>query len=216
MKGKYWFVLWVLLLLLQVLTSWIMRDRFPEVTLNTAALDADLLQLAEQTNATWQDWDVFPLPGQAGLNPRSREQDLIERESLLLQLKDIEEELYRPDIEMQVADDLELWLKGDRQSQSEYSITQYIRILIDWLQLVVQESEKFSLEKVSLYPDPSGRLPLLAFEFSGNPIAIGRTLLSLPSDRMLWKLGEMDMIQEEGGQAWWIRGSLSFATGPIH
>ncbi|MEX0326545.1 MAG: hypothetical protein AB3N33_10720 [Puniceicoccaceae bacterium] len=215
MKGKYWVFIWLFLLLLEVLTYWIMRDRLQEVDASSRPLDEALIQLAEETNKAWLDWDVKNSPVPAGLVQWSDEHDLIERESLLLQLKDVQSGLIRPGIRMQIAEDLERWLEGGQSIQSQYSISQYIGNLIDWLQLLGQGTGRFSVESLSLHPDTEGTLPSLAFEFSGNPIDVGRTLLTLESGRIPWRLKEIDLIREEGGGSWWIRGSLSFANDPF-
>lgn len=214
MKGKYWIALWVFLLLLQVLTYWIARERIPVRAAAYPPPDPDLLDLARVTQQQWPQLDETIRPAFLDSESLSRDEHLLQREALLLRLRDMQSGLSQSGAEVNLAGELENWIQGGLDQGTQYSVSQYITNLVDWLERLQENPGACAVHRLSLHPDTRGTLPSVAFEFSGNPMEVGRQLLSLRSDRIPWRIREMDILREDS-RGWWIRGSLSFDNDPF-
>jgi len=207
--NSIWTILWVILLLCQVITVWLSRQILGELELPPADLDRQLLDLANDTNEIWLDRAACENdPGKTVTV--SRNESLMKRESLILELRELEETSLSEGVEMEIIEDLQAYLKTLDGSESVITINAYITGLIGWLQPHSGSDAACRLERASLYPSGIIDFPVLAFEMSGVPEAMGKRLLAGTDMGSRWNLDELDLVMNEHGSGYWLRGSCTF------
>ena len=205
-----WAILWVILLLCQVVTVWISRQMLGDLELPPADLDRQLLDLANDTNEFLLDRAACENdPGNTVTV--SRNESLMRRESLILELRELQNAILSEGVEMEIIEDIQAYLKTLDGSESVTTINAYIAGLIGWLQPHSSGEAACRLERVSLYPARLTDFPVLAFEMSGVPQTMGERLLAGTDMGSRWNLDELDLVMNENGSAYWLRGSCTFS-----
>ena len=205
---KTWVLLWTLLLLLQWVTVWV-ANRGHAVP-PAPAVDRDLLELLIQTNKGWVELMPEQVAAAHAQSPLTSE-DLVRQQELLLKLRDTESSLRRSGTETRIADDLERWLAGAGSGGAPARTGEFLARLLDWLRPFHDGSMPCRLERTGLHPEARSEFPSLAFELSGQPSLLGRSLACLNRDTGGLRLGEIDLFRPEQGESWWLRGSCLFA-----
>jgi hypothetical protein len=209
--NRIWIYLWIVLLICQVVTVWISRQIVSELDLPSAYLTPEVIDLANRTNQLWptEEMDGSELISDANT---SRNESLLARESLILQLQRLQSELISQGVELEVVQELQAYLGTLDGSESIPILNAYIQGIIDWIQPNVGISSDCLLERVNLHPDAHSDLPALAFEMSGVPVSMGEQLLGSVSGSGLWRLNELDLLLPEQQGRCWMRGSYVFSS----
>lgn len=209
---RFWLIFWILLLVLQVLAIWMMRDgRGDRDPLRGMDLTA-MIDLGEQTLEAWQRVLENGSPGDRG-NPQTGV-GLTDREERMLSLRDLEAGLVSRGLDITVAGDLGAWLSAP-QSGSRRSLTldeeyAYIVSLHDLLDFLSADPEAIALRRAALHPGPGSAFPSLAFEGQGRASEMGSLLLASMERFPGWRLGEVDLSTAGPESQWWLRGSLLY------
>ncbi len=209
--NRIWLYLWIVLLICQMVTVWISRKIVTEVGLPTAHLNSEVIDLANRTNQLWpkeeMDGDALILEMNTSRNDR-----LLARESLILQLQKLESELAAKGLELEVSAELQAYLGTLNGTDSISILNAYIQGIIDWIRPYMEITPDCLLERVNLHPDAHSDLPVLAFEMSGVPVSMGEQLLDSVSCSGLWRLNELDLLMLEQQSRCWMRGSYVFSS----
>jgi hypothetical protein len=212
--SRIWMILWIILLLSQAVTLWLSRAGPSRAVVPDDAMAAELVSLASTTLEAWRE--LMPNPQQPGpadyLTPQ---QEILQREALMLELRDTEKVLFDREVEINLTDDLQQWISVSAGNGSLNDrgllLRQYIGNLNKWLSRFTDEAGPCTLNRLNLHPAGQSDFPAIAFEMSGSPPLMGRGLLALEQIGSAWKLQEMDLLRPGEALEWWLRGSFVFS-----
>lgn len=196
------------MLVLHWFSNWLVH-RKESITSPVSGLSQGLVELAYATNQMWQSEFDHSLD-QLDLPDASANGDLFEREAILSSLRRLQDTMVNQGIETEIMEDLQGFLAGINGSENIRFLNQYLSALVEWMKPFIEEDSRISLERLALHPDRAGGLPVLAFELSGNPAEIARSVNSAD-----WNVMELDFVGGEGID-WWIRGSCEWPRQDIH
>jgi hypothetical protein len=216
---RFWLIFWILLLFLQVLAIWMMRDaRDDRDPLHGMDLSA-MIDLGEQTLEAWQRvLETGSSPGDRGDSQTGI--GLPDREERMLSLRDLEAGLVSRGLDITVAGDLGAWLSapktGSSSSLTLYAEHAYITSLHEMLAFLSAAPEAIDLRRAALHPGPGSAYPSLAFEGKGRAAEMGSLLLGSMERFPDWRIGEIDLSTTGPEAEWWMRGSLLYGewVGP--
>jgi hypothetical protein len=197
-----------LLFLSQGAAFWIVRQTGAGQPL-PQSVDPSLIQLAHDINSEWASM-LQQMPRSPVELPENRGQSLLERESLLLQLTDMEAALQTASAELGLGAELQGWVQARGEGVDPDSLSRFILALTGWLRAFGEPPPGLNLKRLALHPDTGGRFPSLSFELRGEPIAMGEGLLRVEGFADCWSLDELDLVRDPGLPGWWMRGSLTF------
>ena len=209
--NHFWLIIWLILLFSQMVAAWISQQFMGEVEFPPADLDPFLLQLAHETNRAW------PATGVSGMErkdaaPVSRNESLTTRESLILELALLEDKMIAHGVELEIVEDLQAFIGTLDGSESVITINAYIAGIIDWIRPHFDNSRECHLERLSLFPATALEFPVLAFEMSGAPEAMGERLLACAHENSTWNLEELDLLLDGPEEGCWLRGSYTYSN----
>ena len=207
---RLWTYLWIILILAQIVTVWISRKALDGIGRDTMPADQSLVPLALATNKLWPAVPEGDSPGAIADSPADL---LLLRESLILRLRDVETNLTRKGVEMEIVDDLQGFLASLQGAEQAAVINNYLSGLLEWLGQFAKENMGCRIDRLAMHPGIAADLPSIAFELSGDPLAMGRRLSESNTSGSLWSLDEMDIFLPRGEQGGWMRGSCGF-MGP--
>lgn len=209
--NKFWPLLWMVLLLCQVVTIWMSRQIHGEVVLPQEQVDPGLLMLAREINNIWMAEGILDdFPGRQ--HPASRNDNLLTRESLILELTRMEQELTSMGVGLEIVEDLQAYLRNLDGSEDVTTIVAYLSAVVEWVESCLVPAPLCTLERVGLYPGTRTGFPVLAFEMSGAPHAMGERLLAHADVNSNWGLQELDLLIGDTEINCWIRGSYAFQS----
>lgn len=135
----------------------------------------------------------------------------LQRESLLLRLRDLESGLRDRGTDSRICLDLESWMAGNlrQESSTDDHINGYLNDIHDWM-LHLDKAEATTVDRLRIDPNSGPGLPVISFEAQGHPVELGRLLLSVPGRAGQWRLEEFDLIQTDSHHLWWMRGSFLY------
>jgi hypothetical protein len=198
---------WALMLSFVALTIWVGGHWRPGGQFTPDQAGGELLDLIRLTNRQWENLlDPAPCPD----DPATHEERLLKRESIILQLRDMETALAGSGSQIAVVDDLQKWLEGRIDDVAGCPVQEYLRNLLNWISPYAAQEPPCVLQRLSLHPDSKSRFPSLAFELAGEPADMGRSVMTFENSLPAWRLNEMDLYRPEDKGSWWMRGSMSF------
>ena len=103
--NRIWLCLWIVLLICQVVTVWISRQIVSEVDLPSEYLNSEIIDLSKRTNQLWPTEEKNG-SGLISNADTSRNESLLARESLILLLQRLEEELVLQGAELELVEEL--------------------------------------------------------------------------------------------------------------
>ena len=214
--NKYWNYLWMILLLLQVITFWLSQRWARTNAPAPYGINSELMDLARLTNQQWLRMGLLEETTGELSGDGSNDADLLERESLILQLKEAEDSLSLKGSQIELVDDLKKWGAAKDLRVGRSQIGEYLINLLKWVSPFLEDSPPCILQRLVLYPDTRSQSPSLAFELAGEPSSMGRSLLSFERNIPVWQLNELDIFRPGENENWWMRGSLSFLKKSVH
>jgi hypothetical protein len=208
-----WMILFIVLLLCQLIAfmaGGIPQRRVPPVA---AAADPDLLELAMQLRDAWIE-TIDPAMELADAGSRKDVGTVLEREQLMLQLRDVQEVLSSLETEVRIAGELDAWLtssSGDLQETGGRStVLPYMAGLLGWLRPFLEPDGGVVMERSFLVPESNSAYPSLSFELKGDPHQLGSCLLEYEERFGGWRLSELELNRDGDSSSWWLRGSYAF------
>ena len=124
-----WFVIWVVILIVQLLTFIMGRQWVSEIEPPNAAAELNLLELARQTNRAWENF----FPQKIDTRVTSEEEELLQRESCLIALQSTEREFLQRGSDIRVAQDIKSWLAISPDGSTEVPLSHYIDSILSWM-----------------------------------------------------------------------------------
>ena len=191
------------------MTVWLTHRFTGELELPPRDVDLQLLDLAKRTNEQWATDGIPDQDGQQVIMV-SRNEDLMTRESLILELTELESDIIKTGVEMEIVEDLQAYLRTLNGSENVATLNAYISGIIDWMKPFFETRVDCRLERANLYPASVSNLPVLAFEISGRPQAMGESLLRY-ANYSQWQLDDLDLLMTGHQTSCWLRGSYSFS-----
>ncbi|MFO7725205.1 MAG: hypothetical protein R6V45_06605 [Oceanipulchritudo sp.] len=215
-----WLLLWLVLLLCQILTAWILQDA-TEPPLPMVAMDrGELEELAGKTLREWDRKALMPPRTVARGGRIPGRSELLEREECLLRLRDLEERLRKTGTEVTVAEDFVTWQEGlggkmELPGDGHRGLA-YLFSIAQWLESLSEGPGGIRLERALLHPGTHSAYPSLSFELSGHVESLGSGLLSHLEASSDWILKELDLNRSARRDEWWLRGSSEYGgeAGP--
>ena len=209
MTRNIWLYLWVALFALQALSLWVHQKWIHQQDLPMVQVEPGLLQLAERTNQLMQ-LQIQQKPAQAYAVGDRRSDKLVRRESLILELHQLQQDLLKVGVDIHIVEDLEAFLETMDGSESIFRMNAYIEGILDWIRPHATGASIAVLDRLNLFPDKDTRLPVLAFELAGSPGHMAESLLWSTSENSHWDLVEFDLLIPADERICWLRGSCAF------
>ncbi len=197
-----WVFLWLILMVLQLITYWL-GSRWATGDQEVAP---GLLALAQETNRVWEDY----LPQQAIPENTSADEGIFERESLLMELRRMEESLKGSGADVDLTADLEKWFSISEHSLNQIEYIHYLRGVRWWMKSVFSGDQGCRIGRICLYPDGVSQFPCLVVELTGSPSSMGRCLKRANGSTRGWRLVELDLNKTATGESWWMLGSCRY------
>lgn len=135
---------------------------------------------------------------------------MLEREEQRLHLAEIENGFRKGGSRVTVAGDLEAWLDASVGEPRRGTEGFYLDGLTGWLELFHGSDRAPLLLHSTLLPEARSPWPSLSFETKGSVLELGTCFIRFLEGHPRWKLGELELVAESGGDGWWIRGSWIF------
>jgi len=192
-----------------LLGGFIQGNRHPAAT---GPGNQDLLQLAGSTHARFEHLlqEMEPEVGPHQSVPA--EEQLMQCQAAMLEMKELETELRETGVEILLADDLGKWLVNPGLSLESGGVVPFLRQILNWIRDFTAPQSGGHLERLMILPDPGGGFPALSIELSGSASWMGARLLALEGGRQGWKLAEVDLRAVRESGPWWLRGTMSYST----
>lgn len=208
MIRNVWVYLWICLFVVQVASVIVHRKWMRHQEVPVPRVEPALLELAERTNQMMQAHmtENPVIQSDAG----SRSDTLIQRESLILELHRMQQNLQDNGVETHIVEDLEAFLGTSQGNENIFRMNAFIEGIVDWLQPHASALKDCHLERLSLFPDYGAGLPVLAFELAGSPASMAQSLLWSAGESSRWDLIEIDLLIPDNEQGCWLRGSFAF------
>lgn len=212
---RLWLFIWLLLFIGQALGLWLVRTLLERTGGYSEHPDPEMIELARSTIAAWpvhnQELQIAMAPEVVLPHDINPAQALLQREALLLRLREQESILAASGVDVSLTADLEAWLAGRPELDTGAVVAGYLGEVLAWLEDVCDPNASTRLQRLAIHPDRWSEFPSLAFEWSGDPAVMGAGLHAMGLSHGHWQLREMDLYRSGRGQAWWMRGSYSFA-----
>ncbi|MEX0322540.1 MAG: hypothetical protein AB3N63_10305 [Puniceicoccaceae bacterium] len=197
-----WFVLWLILLLLQLITYWLGKQLSNPVT----EVDRELLELAQATNEEWQ----LLLPAESSTGTPPDEGMMFARESLLMEMRKLESELQDKEAKVDVSEILAKWYSVREDNLNRAEFLGYLDGVCLWLGRLSQLDEDCRIERIYLLPDGLSQYPVLTLEMTGPPSLMGRRLSEAVEEVPGLRVVELDLNKTVTGESWWMLGSCRY------
>ena len=208
---SYWLIIWVLLVLLQFLTLLLNPSfRHPTVTRQTM-VDTEVLKTLKESGDRWESLGALNVAVPPIRQIAGTEDFLLQRQSLLLQIRFTEQRLTDLGAEVQIAASLQSWLERMIPESDHDPGFKYLQEVQGWLSHFEAENLSCNLKRVQLLPLPDSLFPQLAFELAGQPYSMGLMLRAIEDHSQTWILQEVDLGKFDTQDTWWILGSFRFA-----
>lgn len=212
--NPFWMIVCLSLVLTQLVTLWWGRINLdPDAPPVPLAASADLRALLSDMESLYAE--AGRLYTRAGVTAAEQTgaPAVLQREDLLLRLRDLERELALEGAEIRVSLDLESWLASGSLSEpgteDEASLSAYLQGLMNWMTMA-GEGRFPGLSRASLIPGSGSAYPALSFEAGEQAVKLGRILRDFPANAEGWELMEFDLARTADPGAWWMRGSFLY------
>lgn len=135
---------------------------------------------------------------------------LLKRETSLLQLVDVEEQLRVCGMETHLATEARSWIESSKRISSEPSEESSLILaqLVRWCEACLGEG--FTSGRLHLFPGRDGAFPDLQFEFGGDMERSARFLERMAHELPGMQLEELELREEASTRSWWILGSYQW------
>jgi hypothetical protein len=196
-----------MLIVPQIFAVWISHEK--GISRLQPAADLDLTGLSREINRQWgrsaEQTGVWK-----GEVSGSANDELLKRESLMMQLRTIESALVERGIEMEIVEDLEAYFATLSGDENLMAVNRYIQSLLEWVDPHAGSDSECSLDRLAVLPGVGSVLPGIAFELSGNPGEMARRIRQSNRDGLGWELRDMDLVSLKKSGNWWMRGICSY------
>ncbi len=204
-----WIYFWLGLATTQAAAFWVYHKEHASQQLTAEAIGPGMLELSNETNRLIQLASTA-IPETVEPGKTSRSDRLVRRESLILELHQLQNDLQGKGVETCIVEDLEAFLGSVEGSGSIAQINAFISGILDWIRPHARSLPFSALERLSLFPGNGGNLPVLAFELTGSPENMAQSLLWSAGESSRWDLLEMDLLIAVNSDSGWLRGSFAF------
>lgn len=205
--NRKWSIVWGMLIVPQIFAVWISHEK--GISRLQPAADLDLTGLSREINRQWgrsaEQTGVWK-----GEVSGSANDELLKRESLMMQLRTIESALVERGIEMEIVEDLEAYFATLSGDENLMAVNRYIQSLLEWVDPHAGSDSECSLDRLAVLPGVGSVLPGIAFELSGNPGEMARRIRQSNRDGLGWELRDMDLVSLKKSGNWWMRGICSY------
>lgn len=201
--------LWISLILLaaQALTFPFRREDGP-VAFGETGLGAEPEEALHL--ATLRAWEAFWPDAGAPQSPVLPE-GLVERETRLLRLVDLEAALRVRGFEVDVAQTARNWMQTARLGGAGDAarMEAYLHLLVAWVEAFAEDAGETG-GRVQLLPGKGSLYPDVQFEMAADPLLAGRFLSDLSERMPWWQLERLALHEPSGAGPWWTIGRISF------
>lgn len=197
-----WLFVWLILLVLQFITYLLDKQWARKV----AEVDLELLELARTTNAEWQN--LLPI-GEA-YTPPAEGEILFARESLFMQLRELETYYRSIGAEMEVTDILKKWYSINESQFDGLDFHEYLKVIEHLMNALRHGQEDCLVERIQLFPDIKSDYPSIVIEMEGMPSVMGRSFMNAVVDARSLGVVGIDLNKSADEGAWWMLGSCRY------
>lgn len=208
--SRFWFMLWLILVVLQLLFLLRKTPADPE-----PLIPETLLELARETNEAWPRLPSPEDPVRAKGASTSGD-PLLERESWLLRLRELERAVSDRVPEIHLHADLKQWFAMSRDPAPEAGGTAAVADYLRSLHALVAASEASpatDLQRILLEPPTRSAYPQLSIEMKGNGPGLLEQLEAMRQAAPGWRVDRLELIAEANQAAWWMQGRWVFGEG---
>lgn len=205
--NRKWLLVWGILIVPQIFAVWMMHEAGDSHVPNL--MDVGLIDLSREINHEWGRHDEKS-GIRRGVLSKPPDDELLQRESLMIQLRSMERNLVERGVEMEIVEDLETFFASLSGDENLVAINRYIQSLLEWVSPHAGVDPDCSLERLVLHPGIESALPGLSFELTGSPVEMGKRVQKSNAGGLSWELREMDLVSLKESGDWWMRGNCSY------
>lgn len=200
---RRWAFLCLLGAVFQILTFLAASERRLSPSGETGLPRSEWEDLSHALLACWAE--LWPERADLGADTVHSE-GLLKRETSLLELVDIEEQLRVFGMETHLATEARNWIESSKRISLERSgeSSSILAQLVRWCEACLGEG--FTSGRLLLFPGRDGAFPDLQFEFGGDMERSARFLERMAHELPGMQLAELELREEASTQRWWILG----------
>lgn len=204
-----WIWISLILLLAQLLTGPFRPEVGPSPFLQSGLSEEQWQALHLATLGAWEAlW-----PGGAPTSPDVPE-GLVERETSLLRLADLEAMLEGGGLDSDFAQSARNWIEAARLGPlgDAALMEAYLHLLVAWVEAFAQQVGEAG-GRVQLLPGKGPLYPDIQFEMAVEPPLAGRFLTDISERMPWWRLDQLAVHEPGGAGPWWTIGRIVFREG---
>lgn len=199
--------MWGILIVPQIFAFWFSHEK--GISRLQPPADVNLTGLSREINRQWGRYGEQAGVWEAEVS-ESANDELLKRESLMMQLRTLESALVERGAEMEIVEDLEAYFATLSGDENRIAVNRYIQSLLEWVDPHAEADSGCILERLAIHPGAESNLPGVSFELSGNPAEMGRRIRQSNRDGLAWELRDMDLVSLKESGNWWMRGICSY------